>query len=144
MQVIATKWYSEGVEVVFSVGGANYEPIFKAAENTSHAVIGVEKDQSYDSPAVITSAMMLLDKPVYDSIANFYNNSFPGGKTLIYSAENSGVGLPMETSRFKTFNSAQYNAIYAKLHDGTIVVDNGFIMTADQVKTSIVNVTVWG
>lgn len=140
IQTIAAKWYNEGVEVIFSVGGGNCEQIFKAAENSGNAVIGVGRNQSDDSPVVITSAITILEKPVYDCISSYYNDSFPGGKTLLYSAENLGVGLPMDSSKFKTFDQSQYETIYSKLQNGTVKVNSDFYGTADQVKTSIVKV----
>ena len=137
---MAAAWYNDGIEVIFSCGGGICFSIFPAADNSGNVVIGVDGDQSGESPTVITSAMKLLTKSVYDKLVQFYDGSFPGGKAEIYSAANLGVGLPMETSKFKTFNQAQYDAIYAKLQDGTIVVDNNTEIRPDQVKTTIVTV----
>jgi basic membrane protein A len=124
IQTQAAAWYNDGVEVIFSCGGGICFSIFPAAENSGNVVIGVDGDQSGESPTVITSAMKLLTKSVYDKISDFYNGSFPGGQTVIYSAKNLGVGLPMGTSKFKTFNQAQYDAIFTKLQDENIVVNN--------------------
>jgi len=81
-------------------------------------VIGVDVDQSFESETVITSAMKLLSNSVYDGVKAFYDGSFPGGKTSVFTVENEGVGLPMETSKFETFTQADYDAIYAKLVAG--------------------------
>ncbi|MCL2151464.1 MAG: BMP family ABC transporter substrate-binding protein [Oscillospiraceae bacterium] len=124
IQTQAAAWYNDGVEVIFSCGGGICFSIFPAAENSGNVVIGVDGDQSGESPTVITSAMKLLTKSVYDKISDYYNGEFPGGQTLVYSAENLGVGLPMGTSKFKTFSQAQYDAVYAKLQNGSIVVNN--------------------
>ncbi|EEG55210.1 hypothetical protein CLOSTASPAR_02729 [[Clostridium] asparagiforme DSM 15981] len=53
---------------------------------------------------------------------DFYDGSFPGGKTSVFTVANSGVGLPMETSKFEKFNQEQYDAIYKKLADGEITL----------------------
>ena len=58
--------------------------------------IGVDVDQSSESDTVITSAMKLLSNSVYDGVKDFYDGSFPGGKTSVFTVANSGVGLPME------------------------------------------------
>ena len=75
-------------------------------------------DLCFESETVITSAMKLLSNSVYDGVKAFYDGSFPGGKTSVFTVENEGVGLPMETSKFETFTQADYDAIYAKLVAG--------------------------
>ena len=124
IQTMATSWYDDGVEVIFSCGGGIYFSIFPAAQKSGKKVIGVDVDQSDESEAVITSAMKLLTKSVYDCLADYYAGNFQGGKNLIYSAENLGVGLPMETSRFTSFSQSDYEDIYERLSNGSVVVDN--------------------
>ena len=100
IQTRAAAWYNDGIEAIFSCGGGICFSIFPAAENTGKKVIGVDGDQSAESETVITSAMKLLSKSVYDCLDAFYKDEFPGGQTLTFSADNLGVGLPMDTSRF--------------------------------------------
>jgi len=61
-----------------------------------------------------------LGESVYSCISDYYAGKFPGGQTLVFSADNLGVGLPMETSKFKSFSNADYDAVFKKLSDGTI------------------------
>jgi len=138
IQTRAAAWYNDGVEVIFSCGGGICFSIFPAAENTGMKVIGVDGDQSGESETVITSAMKLLTKSVYDCLADFYNGKFAGGQTLIFSADNQGVGLPMDTSRFKSFSKADYDAIYAKLTDKSVVVDNDIEIAPDEIPTKVI------
>ena len=138
IQTRAAAWYNEGIEVIFSCGGGICFSIFPAAENSGNVVIGVDGDQSGESPTVITSAMKLLTKSVYDCLTDFYNGTFPGGQELIFSAANLGVGLPMDTSKFKTFSQADYDAIYAKLMNGSVTVDNNTEIAPDQIPTKAV------
>jgi basic membrane protein A len=120
IQTMAASWYNGGVEVIFACGGAIGNSVMAAAEQTGRWVIGVDVDQSGESPTVITSAMKRLQYSVYSSIAAFYEGRFPGGQTLVFEANNHGVGLPMESSRFRRFNQYDYNAIYQKLVEGSI------------------------
>ncbi len=120
VQTLAASWFNSGVEVIFACGGAVGNSVMAAAEQANRSVIGVDVDQSNNSQTVITSAMKGLQASVYSSIANFYGGTFPGGQTLVFTAENNGVGLPMGTSRFKTFDVPAYNAIFKKLADGEI------------------------
>ena len=61
-----------------------------------------------------------LQSSVYDCIAALYEGNFPGGQTLIFDASNNGIGLPMSTSKFQSFTTAEYDAVYQKLVDGII------------------------
>ena len=82
-------------------------------------------DQSPESETVITSAMKELSNSVYEGVKQFYAGSFPGGSTSVFTAENDGVGLPMDTSKFETFSQADYDALFAKLSGGEITIQNG-------------------
>jgi len=137
---MASAWYNDGVEVIFACGGAIFDSIFPAAEQAGKAAIGVDVDQSNLSDAVITSAMKQLSKSVYDKLDEFYKGTFPGGQHIIYDAANGGVGLPMENSKFNTFSQAQYDAIYAKLASGAVVVDNNIELQPDQIPGAKVSV----
>jgi basic membrane protein A len=117
---LAASWYNNGVEVIFACGGAVGNSVMAAAEQAGKKVVGVDVDQSGESPTVITSATKGLRPSVYTCIVDYYNGSFPGGKSLVFSAANDGVGLPMETSKFTKFSQADYDAIYAIVASGRI------------------------
>ena len=119
-QSMAASWYNAGVDVIFGCGGAVGNSVMAAAEQARKKVIGVDVDQSAESPTVITSAMKGLHASVYSAISDFYAGRFPGGRDIIFSASNDGVGLPMSNSKFNTFSSSDYNAIYNRLASGEI------------------------
>ena len=120
----ASSWYNEGTEVIFSCGGNVGASVMKAAENFDKKVIGVDSDQSSESETVITSATKNLKGSVYDILKSIDNGNFVGGISLILNAETNSVVLPMETSRFNSFNSEEYNKIYEKLVNKEIDVKN--------------------
>jgi len=120
VQTMAASWYNAGIEVIFACGGALGNSVMAAAEQTGRAVIGVDVDQSSESASVITSAMKGLQSSVNDSIAAYYAGRFPGGQTQVFQAANNGVGLPMTTSKFRTFSRADYDAIFRQLASGSI------------------------
>ena len=93
-----------------------------AAADSGEMMIGVDIDQADQSPTVLTSAMKQLGNAVQQALQEYVDGDFVGGTISFKGATNDGVALPMETSRFATFSVAQYDAIYAKLVDGTIVV----------------------
>jgi basic membrane protein A len=119
-QTMAASWYNSGVEVIFACGGAVGNSVMAAAEQAGKKVIGVDVDQSGESRTVITSAMKGLQASVYDCITDYYSGRFPGGQTLIFSAENKGVGLPMSSSKFGSFSQSDYDSIFRQLASGSI------------------------
>jgi basic membrane protein A len=123
-QAKAAAWYNEGSEVIFACGGAVGNSVMKAAETAGTKVIGVDVDQSAESDTVITSSMKNLSKAVYDALASYYKNEFPGGTTANLNAATEGVQLPMATSKFATFKQADYDAIYAKIVNKEITIGN--------------------
>ena len=114
-QTLATSWYQSGVQVIFAPAGGAGNSAMAAAEQNNGLVIGVDVDQSAESPTVITSAVKMLGGSVYDAIDAYYNNNFPGGQSVVLDAKVNGIGLPMETSRFKNFTKDNYDAIYQQL-----------------------------
>ena len=81
-------------------------------------------DQSGESSSVITSAMKMIGESVYNAIDEFYKGNFPGGQSVVLDAKVHGIGLPIETSKFKNFTQEDYDNIYQKLVDGSIKVLN--------------------
>ncbi len=114
-QALAASWYNSGIEVIFACGGAVGDSVMAAAEQASKKVIGVDVDQSPQSATVITSAMKGLKQSVYSCISDYYDGKFSGGQTLVFGADNNGIGLPMDTSKFDKFTKADYDAIFAQL-----------------------------
>jgi len=116
-----------------------------AAEASNGKVIGVDVDQSVESETVVISALKGLSASVYQTIAAYYEGAFPGGATTVKDASNNGVALPMATSKLANFTVEDYDALFAKLANGEIVIpDNTTAESADLLNTEIVKVTVIG
>lgn len=132
-QTKAAAWFNEGIECIFACAGGAGNSVMKAAETAKKVVIGVDVDQSSESETVITSAMKHLGKSVYKALASYYDKKFEGGKSVILGAADDGIGLPMETSKFKKFKQADYDKLYAGLKDGSIKVmkDTDFASPAE-------------
>ena len=143
VQAMAASWYNAGIEVVFACGGLLGNSVMAAAEAAGTKVIGVDVDQSVESETVITSALKGLTVSVYDSLAAFYDGTFPGGQNLVFRAYNYGVGLPMETSKFEVFGQADYDAVFQRLQRNEIplmrdVDDGGGFVTIDMLPVDAV------
>ena len=122
VQTKASSWFIKGVQVIFAPAGGAGNSVMSAAEQNKGYVIGVDVDQSVESPTVITSAMKMIGESVYNAIDEFYKGNFPGGNSVILDAKVHGIGLPMETSKFKNFTKEDYDNIYKKLVDGSVEI----------------------
>ena len=94
--------------------------------NTDDLCIGVDVDQSGASDRVITSAVKGLKESVQIVLGQFFDGKWDAdlaGKTQNLGAADNATGLPIETSRFTTFTANDYNALFAKIKDGTITPD---------------------
>ncbi len=141
-QSLAASWYNSGTEVIFGCGGSVGNSVFAAAEANNGKAIGVDVDQSNESDTIITSAMKGLGVSVYQTLEAYYKGEFPGGQSVIKDASNEGVGLPMETSKFNTFSQADYDAIYAKLVDGSVTLAKDTnVATVNEVPVTVTTVT---
>lgn len=124
-------WYTEGTEVVFACGGGIYLSATAAAEAAGKKVIGVDKDQSFESETIITSAMKDLTTSVKLALASLYENdgkwdAAHSGKTAVLGAAENCVGLPTASGswRLTKWTVAEYEALFAKLVDESIVVSD--------------------
>jgi len=111
-----------GAQVIFGCGGSVGKSVMAAAAEGNIKSIGVDVNQKADSETVITSATKGLGASVQAVLTSIYEDKFDvyGGKTTYFTAANNGVGLPDDFERFTTFTKADYEAVYAKLVDGTI------------------------
>ena len=63
------------------------------------------------------------------------------GGSILVSAADDGVQLPMETSKFEKFTQEEYDKVYAGLKDGSIKIANDTVAKdAKDLPTSVVKV----
>lgn len=113
----AASWFNDDIEVIFAAAGGAGNSVMKAAEQNDGYVIGVDVDQSAESPTVITSAMKELGISVYDAIESVYEDEWDGGQSINLGADVDGVSLPNDFSRFDTFTEEMYNDVFADLQN---------------------------
>ena len=135
-----------GAELIFGCGGSVGKSVFAAAAEGGIKTIGVDVNQKGDSDTVITSAMKGLGASVQAVLTSIYDGTFDstyGGKTTYFAAANNGVGLPDDYERFTSFTKEQYDAVFAKLVDGTVDPIRSFDIadaaqvTAEQLQTEL-------
>lgn len=122
VQSAADGWYDDGVEVIHVAAGGAGKSVMNAAElKTNKWVVGVDSDEEGKSPKVISSALKNVGEAAYQALEAHFDGEWDeiGGTQVRLTAANGGVGLPMTTSRFTTFNQTAYNALLAKVVDQT-------------------------
>jgi basic membrane protein A len=119
---LASSWFVAGTEIIFAAAGGAGSSVMAAAADNNAKMVGVDIDQSGQNAVVVTSAMKQLGNAVQQGLQTYLDDAWVGGQTVVKDASNDGVALPMATSRFDAFTQADYDAIYADLVDGTVVV----------------------
>ena len=136
----AGAWFVAGTEVIFAAAGGAGGSVMAAAEANNGLVIGVDGDQSGFSDTVITSAMKTMESSIAGFLTEILNGTFQGGRSVVLDASADGVGLPMATSRFNTFDQAMYDSLFADIAAGRINVSNSEDMSEILAQLTIVNV----
>jgi basic membrane protein A len=90
---LALNEISDGANIVFQVAGGCGLGVLDAAKEKGVWGIGVDADQSYLGPQVLTSALKRVDTSVYATIQQVLDGKFKGGADSVFSLKNDGVGL---------------------------------------------------
>jgi basic membrane protein A len=84
---------ARGSRVVFDVAGACGIGALKAAKRKGVWGVGVDIDQSYLGPFVLTSVIKHLDVAVYRFATRLRQGRFPTGGDLVFDLQDGAVGL---------------------------------------------------
>ena len=109
-KTIALNQIQKGASIVFQVAGGCGLGALDAAKQNQVWGIGVDADQSYLGPQVLTSAMKRVDTSVYATIQSVLDGKFKGGTNSVFSLNNQGVGLGKISSKVP-------HADVTKVHD---------------------------
>ncbi len=108
---------ARGSRVVFQVAGGCGLGAIDAAKQKKRWAIGVDADQGFFGPHVLTSATKHVETSVYDAIIGFQKNpaAWKTGFNVNYTAKNGGVGYGKLSKALPKKVAAQYNASSAAL-----------------------------
>jgi len=116
---IALDQIAKGSKVVFQVAGSCGLGAIDAAKEKSMQAIGVDADQSYLGPQIITSALKKVDVAVFDAIKSVQDNTYKGGADVIASLKTNGVGIGKISAAGQKY-ADQVKEIQQQILDGTI------------------------
>ncbi len=146
LQTMMAGWYETGTEVVFACGGSMFSSVLAAASANNQYVIGVDVDQSYEAPeVVVTSAMKGISEAAQLTLAAHFDGTWAttyGNNLTVLGAAQNAVGLPKDTWSMTGFTVEQYDAMFADMVSGKIVVDNTDLQGDGITKVELPNVKV--
>ena len=90
---LALTQIEQGSGVVFQVAGGCGLGALDAAKQKHVWGIGVDADQSFLGPHVLTSALKRVDAAVFSTIKSVQDGSWKGGRNLVFGLSQNGVGL---------------------------------------------------
>jgi basic membrane protein A len=90
---LALDQIGRGSGVVFQVAGACGLGALSAAKDREVWGIGVDADQSFLGPHVLTSALKGVDTAVFLTIQSVLEGTFEGGGNAVFGLDQEGVGL---------------------------------------------------
>jgi basic membrane protein A and related proteins len=109
-----------GAGIVFQVAGGCGLGVLDAAKERNVWGIGVDADQSYLGPQVLTSALKRVDTSVYDTIKQVLAGTFAGGTNTVFDLRNNGVGLGKVSPKVPAADVAKVKKIAKQIAAGGI------------------------
>jgi basic membrane protein A len=134
-QQLAAQMFDRGVKAIFcaaggvGIGGIN-EAKSRAKAGKEVWIIGVDVDQYsegvYDGnkSIILTSAMKRVDQSAYDMVKAARNNKFSGGQTLIFNAQNNGIGIPVNNPNLSSAVQKQVASVFKQIQSGAIKISD--------------------
>jgi basic membrane protein A len=117
---LALNQIAAGSKVVFQVAGGCGLGALSAAKDDHVWGIGVDGDQSFLGPHVLTSALKGVDSAVFLTIEALQKGTFQGGRNVVFGIDQDGVGLGTLSPKANKQDVAAVEKVERKLADGEI------------------------
>ena len=117
---VALDQISRGSKIVFQVAGGCGLGALDAAKEQRAYGIGVDADQSFLGPYVITSALKRVDSAVLATIKGVVDGTWQGGRNETYGLKEDGVGLGKTSPDVPPAATEAADAAKQKIADGEI------------------------
>jgi basic membrane protein A and related proteins len=114
---LALNQIAAGSKVVFQVAGGCGLGALDAAKQKGVWGIGVDADQSFLGPQVLTSALKRVDSAVYDTIQQVKQGRFKGGTNAVFGLDRDGVGVGKVSPKVPKSALKSLRAIERKIID---------------------------
>jgi basic membrane protein A and related proteins len=118
---LALNQIQQGSQVEFQVAGQCGLGVIDAAKEKGVQAIGVDADQAYLGPQVLTSAIKKVDVAVYDTVKAAQDGKFKGGTNETFDLTNNGAGIGKISSTGQKYAS-QVDKVRQKVKSGSVTV----------------------
>jgi basic membrane protein A and related proteins len=116
---IALDQIAKGSKVVFQVAGGCGLGALDAAKQKGVQGIGVDADQAYLGPHILTSALKKVDNAVFDAVQRAQDGKFEGGTDVTATVKNGGVGIGKISAEGQKY-ADQIKKVQQQIADGEI------------------------
>jgi basic membrane protein A len=117
---LALNQIAAGSKVVFQVAGGCGLGALSAAKDEGVWGIGVDGDQAFLGPHVLTSALKGVDSAVFLTIKSLEDGTFAGGKNVVFGIDQEGVGLGTLSPKANEQDVAATEKVEQQLASGEI------------------------
>jgi basic membrane protein A and related proteins len=119
---IALSQIARGAKIVFQVAGGCGLGALSAAKEKDVWGIGVDADQSFLGPHVLTSAQKRVDEAVFRTIRNVVDGNFRGGLNATFGLAEDGVALGKISPKVPQEDRDALDEVERRLRQGEIDV----------------------
>jgi basic membrane protein A and related proteins len=119
---LALNQIQAGAKVVFQVAGGCGLGALDAARERKIWGIGVDADQSFLGPHVLTSAQKRVDEGVFRTIKSVQDGTWQGGRNLVFGLAQDGVALGTISKKVPQSDLDQLDQVKQKIASGEIQV----------------------
>jgi len=117
---LSTSQIDRGSKVVFAVAGGCGLGALDVAKQRGVWGVGVDTDQAFLGPHIITSAVKRVDTSVELAIVSVKNGTYKGGTDAIYNLKNNGVAIGKISNKVPKAFVAKMNALKPLILSGRI------------------------
>jgi basic membrane protein A and related proteins len=117
---LALNQIGRGAGVVFQVAGGCGLGALDAAREEKVWGIGVDADQSFLGPHVLTSAQKKVDAAVFATIKSVQDGTWKGGRNAVFGLKENGVGLGTVSKKTPPADLDAVEQVSKQIADGEI------------------------
>jgi basic membrane protein A and related proteins len=117
---LALNQIAAGSTIVFQVAGGCGLGALDAARERDAWGIGVDADQSFLGPHVLTSAQKKVDRAVFLAIQSVVDGSWQGGRNMTFGLEEDGVGLGKVSPKVAKADVAKVDEVKEQIVAGEV------------------------
>ena len=117
---LATNQIDQGSKVVFAVAGGCGLGALDVAKQRGVWGVGVDNDQAFLGPHILTSAVKRVDVSVETVVLSAKTNTYKGARDLVFNLKNNGVAIGKISPRVPKAFITRMNALKPQILSGKI------------------------